>query len=465
MKRALALLAPAALAACATVPAETGRAVSARVEAGVGAPAPWPQTERARVAQSAAVDALLAAPVTPEIAVRIALARNARVIAAYEELGVARAAYLEAVLPPNPSVSGARLSGAEAEPAKLSAAVGLDLLDVLALPLRARAGVAARDAAIARVTGNVLHVAGAARAATIAAIAARQDADLLAQAADAADAAADTADALFAAGNIAKVDRDRERLFAEGIGVQRDLAQAAAMAARARAAAALGLEGAAAQNLTLAPRLPAAPAAPLDPAAIETRAVAASVDIAVATGALEASRAMARAGWITSLLPGLEIDLERERDGGAWKSGPGLTLTAPIFDLGGRARLKLASAARRDAALARAITAEVAAEARARAVEAEAARAAAVRRREVMAPLSVDVFEGAQKDFGAMQIGLVQLIDAKRARLDEGRALVSATRDYWLAQARVDLLIAGVRSMAAEPASSQAAQRDAGGGH
>lgn len=463
MRRTLAVLAPAALAACATAPVETGRAISARVEAGIGAPAPWPRSEEARAQQAAAVAALLAEPLSPDAAVRVALLQNTRVVAAFEALGVAQADYLEALLPPNPVLSATRLTGGGA-PAKLSVSGAIDAIDLLATPLRARAGGATRNAAVATATGEVLRVAGAARAAMIAYIAARQEADLLAQAADVADAAVDAADALYAAGNTAKVDRDRERLFAEEIAVQRDLAVAAVAAARERVNAALGLQGAAAQSWSAAVRLPAAPAEPLDVAAVDARALASSVDVAVAVGAVEASRAVARKSWIAGLLPGLEIGVERERDGGEWTSGPSLSLAAPLFDLGGRARLRAASALRRDAALAQAVSAEVAAEARARGAEAEAARAAAVRRRAVMAPLSADVFDGAQRDFGAMQISLTQLLEAKRQRLEQGRALVRATRDYWMARAQLDLLLAGVRGATAG-ADTAAAPARAPEGH
>lgn len=464
MKRAWVLVAPAALAACATVPVDQGRAVSARVEAAMGAPAPWPRTAAAAADQRAMVARLLADPLTPETAARIALAQNPRVIAAFEDLGVARADFLQAVLPPNPSVSLARLTGADGEPPKLGASVAIDVIDALATPLRARAGRAGRDAAIARVTADVLGIAGEARAATIAAIAARQDADLMAQAADAADAAADVADALYATGNIAAVDRDRERLFAEEIGLQRDLAQAASRVARERVNAALGLDGEAAGAWTAAARLPPAPTQPIDLLALETRARATSLDLAIAAGAVEASRADATKGWLSSILPGLEVGLERERDGGVWKRGPSLGLALPVFDLGARERLRLASIARRQQAVSQALSIEIAAEARALGVAAEAARAAAVRRREIVAPLSADVFEGAQRDFGAMQIGLAQLLEAKRRRLEDGRALVAATRDFWLAQGRLDLLLAGVRGAVVTP-QSEAAPPPQGKGH
>lgn len=466
MKAGVAVALPALLAACATVPVEQGRAVSQRLEASVGAPAPWPQSKAEDAERRAAVDAALAEPLTPETAARVALANNPRVIAAFEALGVARAAQVDALLPPAPFLGALRLVPEHDEPAALKYKAGLDLLALLTLPATARAGQAEWDAAVAQATRETLLIAGEARSAMIAYIAARQEADLTAQAADAADASADASDLLFAAGNIAKVERDRERLFAEDVALADAAAQTALLSARERVNAALGLSGEAAASWTSIARLPPPGSEPVDAGAAERQAAQASLDFAIASGTLEAAKARRSVSWVRSLLPGLAIEGEREREDGEWKSGLGFELIAPIFDLGGAERLRLASTARREAALARAIEAELRAEARARAAEAESARRIALRRREVLAPLSSEVFEGAQRDFNAMEISLSELLNAKRQRLDQGLALVRSTRDYWLAQARLDLVLAGARQEGGVVAAASAgAPEKAAKGH
>jgi cobalt-zinc-cadmium efflux system outer membrane protein len=67
----------------------------------------------------------------------------------------------------------------------------------------------------------------------------------------------------------------------------------------------------------------------------------------------------------------------------------------------------------------------------------------AIERREVILPLSAQVFTSTQSNFNAMQLGIFQLLEAKRARLDAGRMSIDATRDYWIAKANLDLLRQG----------------------
>jgi cobalt-zinc-cadmium efflux system outer membrane protein len=58
-------------------------------------------------------------------------------------------------------------------------------------------------------------------------------------------------------------------------------------------------------------------------------------------------------------------------------------------------------------------------------------------------PLSAQVYTSTQLNFNAMQLGIFQLLEAKRARLDAGRMSIDATRDYWIAKANLDLLRQG----------------------
>ena len=84
-----------------------------------------------------------------------------------------------------------------------------------------------------------------------------------------------------------------------------------------------------------------------------------------------------------------------------------------------------------------------------------------------MLPLSAEVFDGAVRDFNAMEIGILELLVERRARLEAGRAAIAATADYWRAQAALDLLLAGAPAgqttlLASDPAPSA---RDAKPGH
>ncbi|MBU6405705.1 MAG: TolC family protein [Alphaproteobacteria bacterium] len=458
MKRALALIsAPLTLAACATVPVADGEALSARLERDIGASPFWARDATAEEQTRDQVAAILARPLSADAAVQIALLNNPRVTAAFEGLGVARADFMDAALPSPPFLHFMELRPQDGDPNVLKYGIGFDLSRLVTLPAALGSAEGAREAARAEATAELLGVASQARGAWIDYAQARQIADLMAQAAETADAAAAAADALLAAGNIAQVERDREALFAAEIGIANAQAQAALVPAHEKLIAALALRPEQAQLLISLERLPPPPNTPIARQDLESRVIGASTDLAVAMGALQAARADQSISWLTSLLPGLAAESERERDDGGWKEGFGLSWMAPLFDLGGADRLRRASTERRATALAEALDLELRAEARTRLAQAEAARQIALTRRTVILPLSADVFDGAVRDFNAMEIGILQLLQERRARLEAGRATIAATADYWRAQAALDLLLAGARRTEAAPLSAPAA--------
>ena len=462
---ALAALAPLTLAACATAPVDEGDAISARIARDLGASPVWARNEAATAASRARVAALLTEPFSADTAVQVALINNPRVTAAFESLGIARADFLDAVTPPAPSLHFLDLNPDDGDTSALTYSLGFDLLRLITLPASVQAGDGAREAARAQVIAEMLEVSAEARAAWIDYAGARQIADLMAQAATAAGASAAAADALLAAGNIAQVERDREALYAAEIGITNVQAQAELVPAREHLIAALGLRPDQANLLQDLERLPAPPEAAIVMPDLEPRVAAASTDLAVAAGILAAARAENTVSWLTSLLPGLGLEAERERDDGEWKEGFGLSWIAPVFDLGGADRLRRTSEARRAAAIEEALQLEIRSEARARLAEAEAARQIALIRRTVILPLSAEVFDGAVRDFNVMEIGILQLLQERKARLDAGRAAIEAIADYWHARARLDLLLAGSRTDApanAPQASSGARAADPG---
>jgi outer membrane protein TolC len=455
---ALTALAPTSLGACATSPIADGEMLSTRIERDVGAAPVWTRDAKSASASRDRVAEMLAAPLSADGAVQVALLNNSRVGAAFEGLGVARGDFIDAVAPPAPSLGFLELRPKDGGSNVVTYGVGFDLLRLVSLPASIRAGQGAREAVRARAAAEVLAIAGQAREAWIDDARVRQTADLMAQAADAASAASAAADALFAAGNIAEIERDREALYAAEIGIANAEAQAALVPARERLLAALGLRPDQAVLLQDLERLPPPPETPIATPELEARVIAASTDLAIAVGTLEAARAKRSVSWLTSLLPGLGLEAERERDG-EWKQGLGFSWLAPLFDFGRADRARIVSQARRASAIAEALDLEIRAEARTRVAEAEAARQIALTRRTVILPLSAAVFDGAVKDFNAMQIGVLDLLRERRMRLEAGRAAIAATADFWRARARLDLLLAGARSSA--PTSVVATQSGA----
>lgn len=444
----LSLPAFALLTGCVTAPVGPANEVSSRVAASLGAEPEWLRSDAAIASADERVSKLLDEPVTPETAVQIALANNARVQAAFEGLGIAKADFSTALLPANPVARIFTLSPDGGGADILTAGLGFDLLGLVTLPASRSAGQAGFEAAKAELAASLLTVGGDARAALIDYVAAQQEAGLVSQAAETAEASAFAADRLYQAGNIAKVERDQEALFAARIGIMKAEASAALVPARERLIAALALTPEQADHLQTIRRLPAPPKEALEVNGLEDKVISSSSDLAIAAGALRAAEARRSISWLTSLLPGLSVEAEREGEDGNWSTGLGLEGSLPLADLGGAGRLRDTSMQRQRAAIAEALDLELRSEARARFASAEAARQIAEIHRTSILPLTADVFEGMQLDFNAMQIGIFDLLKARSDRLDAGLQSIRATAGYWRAQSDLDSLLAGLRSAA-----------------
>ena len=141
------------------------------------------QAERAR----GRVAALLAQPLTADAAVQVALASNRDLQAAYNDLGISEAAYIQASLPPNPGISLSRISGSGV--ANFEFRLIEDILSLFTLPRRTE--IARERFALERQKAieTTLRLAAETRRAHIRAVATQQQLGLLEQARATADTA------------------------------------------------------------------------------------------------------------------------------------------------------------------------------------------------------------------------------------------------------------------------------------
>lgn len=432
------------LAGCASVPPNSGFDGIAEDLTTTGTPPPvWPGVTISEAEADARIDLLLAEPLSEDAAIELALLSNRGLRASYLGLKAAAGDYRDDASLPNPFVS-AMMFDVEGEPVtNLSYGIGIDLFDIVFLPRRMQAAGREFDAAEASTARTIVDFMAEVRIAYYEAASASQIADLMGQAAEAAEASAGVAAALFEAGNIPEVERDREQLLAAQIRLDAMRADADSMAAREALNGLLGLDGAEAENWTIAGRLRHAPRQADLPANTADLAVSSSLKLAESDARLAAAGARLGIENVSSLIGELELEAERERDDGEWENGIGGGIELPLFNWGGGARQ--AAGARFEAMAEQRIADEITlrAEARRLAAELEAARLAADYQRSEVLPLAARVLSGAQLDYNAMQIGVFGLLDAKRGQLAAGRGYVTALRDYWALRARHDQMIAG----------------------
>lgn len=379
---------------------------------------------------------LLAAPLTPDSAFRIAQLRNPDIAARYAELGIAQADVVAASRIANPGFSASAL--ADGGPSKLTLGLSLPLTDLLLLPSRKRLAEGEYARAQLTIAAALLDLAADTADAWYAAAGAEQVASMRDAVARAAAASAELAARFHAAGNISALQLKLEQAAATQARIQAATARAEALRARLTLNARLGLSGAQATQWTFA--LPLAAPVETEDALddLQTRAreqrmdlLAARRDVELLDGALTLARR-----W--RLLGDLEVGAERERepDGGRL-SGPTLALALPLFDQGqaaiARAEARLEQSR---AALAR-LELDIDHEVRAGVERVAAQREIAQAYRDALIPQREAIVAREGERYNYMLIGAFELLVAKQQEFDAYQGYLEAVRDYW--QARVAL--------------------------
>jgi cobalt-zinc-cadmium efflux system outer membrane protein len=397
--------------------------------------------EDARVAD--AVHELLAKELTADAAVQVALLNNHRLRGTYAELGIAQAALVQAGLLENPVFDAAVRYPASGGRPEIDLGVVQNFLSILWLPMRRGVAEAEFEATKLRVTAAVVGLATTTRAAYFDLQGDMQLLGMRRHVLEAAEASADFMRALHDAGNVRDLDVDVENTALEAARIDVETSERMVAGGRERMQGLMGLWGFD-TAWTIPDRLPDVGGAP-SPAESEARAVAASLDLAAARFEIEAQARRLGLAESTSLVPSLDAGASAERREG-WDVGPSLSGQIPIFDQGQARRAGATSELlrRREDYLATAV--EIRSEARAAASDVAAARNTVVRYRDGVLPLEARIVEESQLEYNAMQIGVFQLLAAKRHEIEAGQRSIEALQDYWVSRTHLDGILQGRRA-------------------
>jgi len=286
------------------------------------------------------IQALLAESLSEDTAVQIALLNNRGLQAAYNDLGISEAEYVQTSLPPNPVLAVSRVFG----PGFVE--IGFELIGNLlaAATLPARTEIAKREFEEARyrAIATTLSLSIDARRAYIRAVAARQRLALLEQSRETADASAQLMKQLGETGAANKLDQGRVAAFYAELSAQ--VAQARLSVAKERETLnrILGLWGTDLEY-TLPARLAALPAAPEPLSDVEVEAMRRRVDLIILRYEIVTLAKSAKFVEATRYMSFLELgggyrnELETN-DAGEQTSknryGFALGIVIPIFDQG-----------------------------------------------------------------------------------------------------------------------------------
>jgi cobalt-zinc-cadmium efflux system outer membrane protein len=446
MRRSLRLLVAAPLfAGCASTNPEPGfRDLAATIQSRTGHTLRWNRGSEADAKAGAAVRDLLAQPLTAAAAVQVALLRNPRLQATYEELSLAQADVVQAGLLSNPVLS-ADITTAEREALDPNLIVGLtqSFLDLLLIPAKTKIASSAFDQAKYRVGNAVLDLAAEVQAAYYATVAAAQTVLLHRTVAESEQAAVELHRAQREAGNVNDLTlASQEALYQqtrlEGVSAEADLASAREGLTRL-----MGLWGGEVAWRT-ADRLPELPAAepPLDD--LESRAIVDRLDLAAVRQEMQTlsyALHLAETSRWTGVID-IGADVARLKDGRV-VVGPRGSIELPIFDQRRATVARLEAQLRASQRLLEARAIEVRSEVRDARNRLVYARQKIDRYRAEVIPIRERVVALSQQQYGAMLLGVYPLIQAKQAEINAYRDYITVVRDYWIARAELDRAVGG----------------------
>jgi outer membrane protein TolC len=461
---ALAAIVVATLSGCASLSNDGGFGPVEQVAKDrLGKQVTWARSDADRDVIDKRVAQLLEQPLSADDAVQIALLNNPGLQASFGELGISEADMVQAGRLPNPGFSFGRLT--QGSSVEIDRSIQVNLARLLMLPtvhqIESRRFEQTRGAVALR----MLSLASEARKAYVLAVAADETQRYMIQVQTAAEAGAELARRQAQAGNWNKLQQAREQSFYADAALNLARAEQARGAARERLTRLMGLWGTQAQ-FRLPERLPDLPKMPDDLPNIEQTAMAQRMDVQAAklgTEQLAKNLGLTRA---TRFINVLEVGAVRNSYNDApTQRGYTISVELPLFDWGS-ARVAKAEAIYMQA-INRAAETAINARSEVRGAYANYRTSYDIARhfRDEIVPLKKRISEENQLRYNGMLIGVFELLADARSQITSVNGYIDALRDFWLAQADLDMALIGTPSMNAMPAASMSATDSGAAAH
>ena len=453
-------IAVTALSGCASFSADGGfGAVAETARQHLGKEVRWAKSAADQNAIDQRVAELLAAPLAADDAVQIALLNNRGLQASFSELGITEAEVVQAGRLPNPGFSFGRFR--RSDEVELERGFHLNIARLLALPLVKELEERRFAQTKGVVTMKVLSLAADTRKAYYNAVAAEETVRYLRRVMQVAEASAELARRMTQVGNFNRLQHAREQSFYADATLNLARAEQAKRSTRERLTRLLGLWGGQ-TRYALPERLPDLPAQARDLPDVERLALAQRLDVQAARLATEQSAKNLGLTKATRFVNVLEVGVVRNSSNEApsqrgWEIG----FELPIFDWG-------------DARIARAesvymqslnLAAETAINARSEVREAYGTYRSnydiARHQRDEVVPLKARIAEENLLRYNGMLIGVFELLADARSQITGVNTYIESLRDFWIAQADLDMALIGKPGLSA--AASPAKTAEAGG--
>ena len=407
---------------------------------------------------------LLTKPISVEDAVQIALLNNRGLQASFQELGISEAEMVQAGRLPNPRFSMLRVRNND--DFKIEQTLTFNVMSLVLMPqvseMEARRFARTQRA----LSQDVIALAAETRKAYFNALAAEESLRYMGQVRASAEAGAELGRRMAQAGNWNKLAQAREQGFYADAALNLARSAQRQTATREKLTRLLGLWGEQTQ-FRLPERMPDLPKAPNDLPEVEQKAIAQRLDVQAAkldTESLAKNLGLTRT---TRFINALEFGPARALEGaksGPYKRGYEVSFELPIFDWG------TSRVARAEAIYMQAVhrAAQTAIDARSEVREAylgyRSSYDIALHLRDEIVPLRKRISEENQLRYNGMLIGVFDLLADARSQVLGVNSYIEALRDFWLAQADLDMALLGKPSLNT-PAAAGAAGADAPAGH
>ena len=457
------------LAGCATFSQDGGFGpIEKAVKERTGKDLAWVKTEAQRDSVEKRVAELLATPLSADDAVQVALLNNRGLQAEFAELGIGEADMVQAGRLPNPRFSMLRASAPEhgGREYKIEQALTINVFSLITMPLASEFEARNFERVKRGVTLEVLRLASETRKAYYAALSAEESVRYTRQVKAVAEASAELARRMARVGNWNKLEQAREQGFYADAALNLARAEQARTAARERLIRLLGVWGEQTQ-LKLPERLPDLPKTAGDLPDIERRAMRDRIDLQAVRLDAEALAKNLGLTRTTRFINALEFGPARVLEGtrsSAFKKGYEIGFEIPIFDWGTSRVAKAESLYMQ--AVERA--AETAINARSEVRESyENYRSSwdiARHYREEVVPIRRRIADENLLRYNGMLIGVFELLADARAQITSVNSAIEALRDFWIAEADLQMSLIGRPMMSAAPKRSQSSA-EAGAGH
>ncbi|BAQ49334.1 MULTISPECIES: TolC family protein [Methylobacterium] len=413
--------------------------------------------EAVALTAEARAEQLLRRPLTADSAVQIALLKNRGLQAAFNDLGVSEALFIQATLPPLPRVSLTRTGGNFA--LEIDRSLVISLFELSTLPARAAIAQTRFRADQYRAADQVLRLAGEARRQFYRTVSANQSVAYLEQALASSASASTLAKQLGETGALNKLEQAREHAFYSELGAQLAKARVFQRVEREKLIRLLGLWGREI-NFGLPNGLPPLPGRLVPAAQIEAEAMKKRADLQVARFELQSLAGQYGLNQVSAFINVFDLGysdvydrsktFEPNGQGGfdvrrdtTFRKGYSADLIIPIYDFGttvirGAKEAYLGSAHR---------LAERAVNARSEVREAyQRYRGQYDITRHYQSsvlPLRKTIQDQALLQYSGMLIDVTTLIIDARARILSNIQAIEAQRDFWIAATDLKAAVVG----------------------